>query len=228
VAFKSLDELRRAASVSDTIEIEISDMPLLLEDGLNSLLFNDPFSKVCFTASVVSEFLRAGSVIYVDLDTLFSSYFRNGMFTFSGDTRDLLIYLPLANQFEEMLPDICSAIASDIALVVMDSLGSFYHLYDRIKVGALNHLLSSYVSLVLNHVNRYGSRLLVTSMIRHRKTTEWILAPSSRRLIESKSDVILLAEPAGSNLAVNVLKHSERRVESKKLLLSKTQIPIKF
>jgi hypothetical protein len=226
VAFKSLDDIRKAASQSKIIEIETSDIQLLLDrKGLNSLLFTEPFSKLCFTGSTVSEFLNGGDVIYIDLDTAFTSYVRNGVFTFSDDN-ELLIYLPAANEFEEMLVDICAKINSDVALVVIDSLNSFYHLYDRIKIGSLNHLLSSYVSLLLNHSNRFDSRLLVTSMIRHRKTTEWVLAPASKRLIESKSSVILDADLLDGNLSISLLKHQRLSNGSMKLLLTKEQIPI--
>lgn len=225
MTFKSLDDLRKATSRSEIVEIESSDMGLLFDEkGLNSLLFTEPFSKVCFTCSVVSAFLRNGNVIYIDLDTAFTSYVRNGIFSFSENSNKLLIYMPRANEFEEMLADICSAINSDIKLVVIDSLNSFYHLYDRIKIGSLNHLLSSYVSLLLNHSRRVGSRLLVTSMIRHRKTTEWILAPASKRLIESKSSVILTADLVNGNLAINLMRHKE--LVDSKLLLRKEQIPI--
>ena len=227
MAFKSLDDFKKAAILSGIMEIETSDMQFLLDErGLNSLLFTEPFSKLCFTCSAVSEFLRRGNVIYIDLDTAFTSYVRNGIFTFTADGNDLLIYLPSANSFEEILADICSRINSDVELVVMDSINSFYHLYNGIKIGSLNHLLISYISLLLNHASKSGSRLLVTSMRRHRKTTEWVLVPASKRLIESKSKVILTADLSDGNLLVNLVKHGTLKSDSKKFLLAQKQIPI--
>jgi len=120
-----------------------------------------------------------------------------------------LIYTPSANEFEELLSDICSRINSDVALVIIDSLNSFYHLYDGVKVSSLNHLLSSYVSLLLDHTSRLGSRLLVTSMMRQRKTTEWILVPSNRRFIETKGGVILMVDLLDGALEINLLKHGK-------------------
>ncbi|MFQ5940289.1 MAG: hypothetical protein ACE5KA_01120 [Nitrososphaerales archaeon] len=227
MTFKSPDNIKKALSASETLEIETSDIQLLLDKkGLNSLLFTEPFSKLCFTCSAVSEFLRRGTVIYIDLDTVFTSYVRKGIFPISADAKDLLIYLPAANEFEEMLGDICSTINSRIDLIVMDSLNSFYHLYDGIRIGPLNHLLSSYVSLLLNHSITFSSTLLVTSMIRHKKRKEWILAPSSKRLIESKSSVVLMADLLGGNLTISLLKHGQLQNGSAKLLLRKGQIPI--
>ena len=224
--FKSGDDIKKALSWSDILEIDCSDLTLLLDDeGLNSLLYNEPFSKICFTCSVVSGFLQNGKVVYLDLDTLFTAYVRNGIFY--ADSGHLEIFLPSENEFERMLSDICSLLNPDVKLVVVDSLNSFYHLYDRMKIGSLNRLLSSYVSLLLNHTKRLGCKLLVTSMIRHKKASEWILAPSSKRLIEAKSSVILSAELVKGSLFINLLKHQPLKMDSKKLVIAKQYLPIK-
>ncbi|MEM2760570.1 MAG: hypothetical protein QXU32_10020 [Nitrososphaerales archaeon] len=225
MTFKSLAELKKVALRSEIVEMEIPDIKFLLDEkGLNSLVFTEPFSKTCFTCSTVSSFLSGSNVIYIDLDTVFTAYVRNNIFTFPEDSGYLSIYMPRASEFEESLADICSAIDSNSKLVIVDSINSFYHLYYKIRIGALNHLLSSYVLLLLNHCRRVGSRLLVTSMIRHKKTTEWVLAPSSRRLLESKSSAVLAADLLYGNLAINILKH--RELGNSKLLIRKEMIPI--
>lgn len=224
--FKGADELRKALASSDIVEIENPAIPLLFDSkGMNALLYNDAFSKICFTCSVVTEFMRKGKVVYMDLDTVFTSYVRNRVFDM--DSGDLEIFLPSEDQFESMLSDVCSHLDADASLVVVDSLNSFYHLYDKIKIGSLNHLLSAYISLLLNHTRRIGCKLLVTSMIRHKKAGEWILAPSSKRLIEAKSSVILNVELARSSLLVSVLKHQPLKLYLKKLVIVKTKIPIR-
>jgi len=225
VQFKSKDEIRKALAHSDILEIESLALPLLLDNkGINALLYNDPFSKLCFTCSVVSEFLKGNRVVYIDLDTVFTSYVRNGIF--DADSGGLEIFLPSENQFEPMFSDICSHLDTDTGLVVVDSLNSFYHLYDKIKIGSLNRLLSAYIALLLNHTRRIGCKLLVTSMIRHKKTSKWILAPSSKRLIEAKSSVIFNVELVRSGMIVNMLKNQPLKLYSKKLVIAKEQIPI--
>ena len=224
--FKSKDDIRRALARSDILEIESPALTLLLDSkGMNALLYNDAFSKICFTCSVVSEFLKYGKVVYIDLDTVFTSYVRNGIF--DADSGALEIFLPSENEFESMFSDICSHLDANAGLVVVDSLNSFYHLYDKIKIGSLNRLLSAYVALLLNHTRRVGCKLLVTSMIRHKKTSEWILAPSSKRLIEAKSSVIFNVELVRSGMVVSMLKHQPLKLYSKKLVIAKEQIPIR-
>ena len=224
--FKSRDDIKKALTHLDVLEIESPALPLLLDSkGMNALLYNDAFSKICFTCSAVSEFLKDCRVVYVDLDTVFTSYVRNGIFDL--DSGDLEIFLPSENEFESMLSDICSHLDANTGLVIVDSLNSFYHLYDRIKVGSLNRLLSAYISLLLNHTRRVGCKLLVTSMIRHKKTEEWILAPSSKRLIEAKSSVIFNVELFRNGLVISMLKHQPLKLYSKKLVIAKEQIPIR-
>jgi len=227
VQFKSKDDIKKALAHSDILAIENMTIPLLFDSGgMNALLYNDPFSKVCFTCSVVSEFLKYNRVVYIDLDTVFTSYVRNNIF--DADSGDLEIFLPSQNEFESILSDICSHLDAGTGLVVVDSLNSFYHLYDKIRIGSLNRLLSAYISLLLNHTRRIGSKLLVTSMIRHKKAVEWVLAPSSKRLIEAKSSVILDVELARDGLVVGMVKHQPLKVFSKRLFIAKEQIPIRF
>lgn len=225
MAFKSRDDMVRAVTRSKNVEIETSDLRFLLaRQSLNALLFTDPFSKICFNGSAVSEFLRNGDVLYIDLDSVFTAYVKNEFFLLPH-SNELTLYLPSANEFEKILADVCSRINGKVALIVVDSLNSFYHLYDRGEIGPLNHLLSSYVSLLLSHASKYGSVLLVTSMIRHKKTTEWVLAPASKRLIESRSNVILKADFHNNALVIDLLKHEELK-EGAKLLLPNQKIPI--
>jgi hypothetical protein len=211
---------------SDILEIDTSALPLLLDsNGMNALLYNDPFSKICFTSSVVAEFLKQGRVVYIDLDTVFTSYIRNGIY--DADSGTLEIFLPSENEFESMLSDICCHLDADVGLVVVDSVNSFYHLYDKIKIGSLNRLLSAYMMLLLNHTRRAGCNLLLASMIRHKKAAQWILAPSSKRLIEAKCSVIFNVA-LESGLVVEMLRHGPFRLRSKKLVIPKKQIPITF
>jgi len=226
VQFKSKDDLKRALADSDVVEVEKPTLPLLLDSkGMNALLYSDPFSKICFTCSLVSEYLQHGRVVYIDLDTVFTSYTKNHIF--DVDSGDLEIFLPSENEFESMLSDICSHLDTNVVLVVVDSLNSFYHLYDKIKVGSLNRLLSAYISLLLSHTRKVGCALLVTSMIRHKKASEWVLAPSSKRLIEARSSVILNAQLNTNGLSVDIVNNQPLKLHSKKLVIAKDQIPIR-
>jgi hypothetical protein len=77
-------------------------------------------------------------------------------------------------------------------------------------IGRLNHLISIFIMLLVQHGIYYKIPVLVTSMVRYKKVSEdlWIKAPACRRLLNQKSLVRLSVEMINDNdLSVNVMKH---------------------
>ena len=76
--------------------------------------------------------------------------------------------------------------------------------------GRLNHLLSIFLMLLVQHGLYYKIPVLVTSMVRYKKVSEdlWVKAPACRRLLNQKSVVRLSAEMLNDNdLSLNIMKH---------------------
>jgi hypothetical protein len=76
--------------------------------------------------------------------------------------------------------------------------------------GRLNHLLSIFIMLLVQHGLYYKVPVLVTSMVRYKKVSEdlWVKAPACRRLLNQKSVVRLSVEMLNDNdLSVNIMKH---------------------
>jgi hypothetical protein len=76
--------------------------------------------------------------------------------------------------------------------------------------GRLNHLLSIFIMLLVQHGLYYKIPVLVTSMVRYKKVSEdlWVKAPACRRLLNQKSLVRLSAEMLNDNdLSLNIMKH---------------------
>jgi hypothetical protein len=77
-------------------------------------------------------------------------------------------------------------------------------------VGRLNHLLSIFIMLLVQHGIYYKIPVLVTSMVRYKKVSEdlWVKAPTCRRLLNQKSLVRLSVEMVNDNdLSVKIMKH---------------------
>jgi hypothetical protein len=77
-------------------------------------------------------------------------------------------------------------------------------------IGRLNHLLSIFIMLLVQHGIYYEIPVLVTSMVRYKKVSEdlWVKAPACRRLLNRKSVVRLSVEMLNDNdLSVNIMKH---------------------
>ncbi len=77
-------------------------------------------------------------------------------------------------------------------------------------IGRLNHLLSVFIMLLVQHGIYYKIPVLVTSMVRYKRVSEelWVKAPACRRLLNQKSLVRLSVEMFNDNdLSVKVMKH---------------------
>jgi len=125
---------------------------ILSVDGLNALIFNDPYAKLCFTSMLASRcclsrihqkswhFIQK-KVTYIDLDTTFSAYLRARLILKQStitmtETRNPLedlqksikIYLPTEGNFESILNEVMDSM-SESCLIIFDSVNSFYNLY---------------------------------------------------------------------------------------------------
>ena len=95
---------------------------ILSRGGLNTLMFTDPYAKLCYTVHLASKFDR---IIYIDLDTTFTAYFNAG-FVHTNSIVD--IYLPSEGRLAAMTKDVLESMG-DSSLVIFDSVNSFYNLF---------------------------------------------------------------------------------------------------
>jgi hypothetical protein len=165
-------------------------------DGLNTLIFNDPYAKLCFTSMLASKYQK---IIYIDLDTAFTAYVSAGLLlkNMNNANNTIKIYLPSEGQFESLMMDIIDSMPSS-SIVIFDSVNSFYNMYyKKIDIHSghgisnLNHLLSIFLMLLLKYGKILNIPILVTSMIRYKKGNKWVQSPASKRLLQKKSIVKL-------------------------------------
>jgi hypothetical protein len=178
-----------------------SSAKILSTGGLNTLMFTDPYAKLCYTVHLASQFDR---VIYVDLDTIFTAYFNAGLV----QTNRVDIYLPSEGRLAVMTKEVLESMR-DSSLVIFDSVNSFYNLFPiRERVGGLNHLLSVLIMLLVRRGVDLNVPVLVTSMLRYRKDGGWVQSPASRRLLQRKSTVKLSVEwRERSDVALKIVEH---------------------
>lgn len=173
---------------------------ILSTRGLNTLMFSDPYAKLCFAAHLVSQFEK---VTYIDLDTTFAAYFNAGLVRANG----VDIYLPSEGRLVPMVKDALESMGRN-SLVIFDSVNSFYNLFRaRERTGGLNHLLSVLLMLLVRRGVDENIPVLATSMLRYRKDSGWVQSPASRRLLQRKSVTRLSVERIESTLAVTIVEH---------------------
>jgi hypothetical protein len=186
---------------------------ILSRGGLNTLMFTDPYAKLCYTVHLASKFDR---IIYIDLDTTFTAYFNAG-FVHTNSIVD--IYLPSEGRLAAMTKDVLESMG-DSSLVIFDSVNSFYNLFPiRQRMGSLNHLLSVLIMLLVRRGLDANVPVLATSMLRYRKDSGWVQSPASRRLLQRKSAVKLSVELHESDLELKIVQHES--IEAGKIFVYK-------
>lgn len=175
---------------------------LLNIDGLNTLLFYNPYAKLCFTSTITSYFNKT---TYLDFDTTYTAYVKSNLIK-NYTLRNISLFTPCEGELELSLNKILYSI-SNSSLLIIDSLNSFYNLYfkkidiESLKgISNIQHTLSNFVMILLKLCQSLSIPILVTSMIRYRKKKEWIKTFTNRRLLQNKSTVILFVEMQSNNM----------------------------
>jgi hypothetical protein len=224
---------------------------ILSPAGLNSLIFDDPYAKLCFVGMLASHYclkhwrhrhqssstIPKKEVIYIDLDSKFTAYVKAGLLLkwvtkdlvrrpittsrtgsrssiIEDDHKSIKIYLAAEGEFESILEDVLATM-SESCIVIFDSVNSFYNLYYRKinlqsgrNLSNMNHLLSIFLMLLVKHGLPLDVPILATSMIRYKKTKDWIQLPSSNRLLRAKSAVKLYVEMTNEcDISVRIINH---------------------
>jgi hypothetical protein len=175
---------------------------LLAIDGLNTLLFYNPYAKLCFTSTITSYFRKT---TYLDFDTTYTAYIRSNLIK-NYTLNDISLFTPYEGELELSINKILSNI-SNSSLLIIDSLNSFYNLYykkidmESLKgISNIQHTLSNFLMILLKLCQSLKIPILVTSMIRYRKKKEWIKTFTNKRLLQNKSTVILFVEMQNNNI----------------------------
>ena len=183
---------------------------ILNVNGLNTLLFYNPYAKLCFTSTITSYFKKT---TYLDFDTTYTAYVRSNLIK-NYTLNNISLFTPSEGELELLINKILYSI-SNSSLLIIDSLNSFYNLYykkidiESLKgISNIQHTLSNFVMILLKLCQSLSIPILVTSMIRYRKKKEWIKTFTNRRLLQNKSAVFLFVEMQSNNMIfLDIITH---------------------
>ena len=175
---------------------------LLTIGGLNTLLFYNPYAKLCFTSTITSYFKKT---TYLDFDTTYTAYTKSNLIK-NSTFNDISLFTPNEGELESLITNIVSNI-SNSSLLIIDSLNSFYNLYykkidiESLKgISTIQHTLSNFLMILLKFCQSLRIPILVTNMMRYRKMEKWIKTPTNKRFLQKKSTVILFVELLSQNM----------------------------
>ncbi len=200
---------------------------ILDNSGFNTLIYDDPYAKICLITSIILEFQNnteyQKKIAYIDLDAAFTSYAKAGLIPsieiekidddiYQSQSGGLKIYLPSKDILDFIVVDLIKSM-EEYSLIIFDSINSFYNLfYDKIvpssnnslKIGSLNQLLYFFLMLILKHTSYFNIPFLVTSMIRYKRKG----VVTSNRLLNKKSSLNFYVKMKNINdLSVTILRH---------------------
>lgn len=197
----------------------------LLLGEINLLLCSAPYAKTVFLAGIVSQTLNdGGSVFYIDLDSIFTVYLRHGVYEMPR-SENLSLFNPNVLEIDETIAKICSVNHSDLNLIVLDSVNTFYHQFDRESpFSGLNRYLSVCLSLLKDLSRRVGAAVVVCSLpVARREASQgrysWVLSHPGGRVLKFKSELMMNIDGAGRDLVVDVLKSPGKKGNGVKLRL---------
>ena len=215
---------------------------ILDNSGFNTLIYDDPYAKICLITSIILEFQNnteyQKKIAYIDLDAAFTSYAKAGLIPFieiekidddiyQSQSGGLKIYLPSKDILDFIVVDLIKSM-EEYSLIIFDSINSFYNLfYDKIvpssnnslKIGSLNQLLYFFLMLILKHTSYFNIPFLVTSMIRYKRKG----VVTSNRLLNKKSSLNFYVKMKNINdLSVTILRHP--KINQKNFII-KNKIP---
>ena len=179
-------------------------------NGLNTLLFYNPYAKLCFTSTITSYFKKT---TYLDFDTTYTAYVRSNLIK-NYTLNNISLFTPSEGELELLINKILYSI-SNSSLLIIDSLNSFYNLYykkidiESLKgISNIQHTLSNFVMILSKLCQSLSIPILVTTMIRYRKKKEWIKTFTNRRLLQNKSAVFLFVEMQSNNMIfLDIITH---------------------
>jgi hypothetical protein len=200
---------------------------ILDNSGFNTLIYDDPYAKICLITSIILEFQNnteyQKKIAYIDLDAAFTSYAKAGLIPsieiekidddiYQSQSGGLKIYLPSKDILDFIVVDLIKSM-EEYSLIIFDSINSFYNLFydkivpssnNRLKIGSLNQLLYFFLMLILKHTSYFNIPFLVTSMIRYKRKG----VVTSNRLLNKKSSLNFYVKMKNINdLSVSILRH---------------------
>ena len=142
------------------------------------VLCSEPFDKMEFLDVMIS--CTTYSVVFVDMDLLYTGYVKSGMIRRRNDVE---IFRPSRQDWMTEFAKIVLASSKGRTLIVIDSLNGMHGAFDDIESA---RFVNSCIMLLASLGRQADSLVIVTAMVRPGNGRGWVLAPGGRQIIRSR------------------------------------------
>ncbi len=167
------------------------------------VLCSEPFHKVEFLYRLINSI--ESKIIFVDLDLLYTGYVESGMIP---KNKNVIIFHPEKENWEEKLTEIISKVSKEKFLVVIDSFNGVYNMFDDLESA---RFVNSCIMLLSSMANQTSSSVVVTGMARKKENVGWIISPGGKQIIKSEKTGVYFIKKNQNNLIFTSLEENDRR-----------------
>ena len=167
------------------------------------VLCSEPFHKIEFLYRLINSI--ESKIIFVDLDLLYTGYVESGMIP---KNKNVIIFHPEKENWEEKLTEIISKVSKEKFLVVIDSFNGVYNMFDDLESA---RFVNSCIMLLSSLANQTSSSVVVTGMARKKENVGWIISPGGKQIIKSEKTGVYFIKKNQNNLIFTSLEENDRK-----------------
>ena len=160
----------------------------------NLVLCSNSFHKIEFLNELINSV--ENSVIFVDMDLLYSGYIESKMIQ---KRDDLVIFQPNKLNWEKKLSEIITKGSKTEFLIIIDSFNGIYNLFDDLESA---RFVNSCIMLLSSLGKQSNSTIVITAMARKKDNNEWILSPGGKHILKSAKTGIYFLKKIQNDLKI--------------------------
>jgi len=163
----------------------------------NLVLCSNSFHKIEFLNELINSV--ENSVIFVDMDLLYSGYIESKMIQ---KRDDLVIFQPNKLNWEKKLSEIITKGSKKQFLIIIDSFNGIYNLFDDLESA---RFVNSCIMLLSSLGKQSNSTVVITAMARKKDSNEWILSPGGKHILKSAKTGVYFLKKNQNDLKIKIL-----------------------
>jgi len=164
------------------------------------VLCSEPFHKTEFLNRLINTVEE--SIIFVDLDLLYSGYVESGMIQ---KKKNITILCPNKTDWKEKLSEIITKSSEKKILIIIDSFNGVYNMFDDLESAIF---VNSCIMLLSSIGKQVGTSVIVTAMARKNEKNEWILSPGGKHIIKSEKTGVFFLKKVENIITISKIEKS--------------------
>ena len=180
----------------DQKKVTIRDV--LEQNTANMIFYEDPFAKISFFSSEISNWKVP--IFYLDFDLQYTGFVRSGIIK---EMKNLTLLCPENGSLREGLKSVIAKITRERSLIILDSLNGLFNVLEGNK--DVGRLVNSFLMLLVSAANHTKSTIMVGISSKLNEEEKWVLYNTGRSVIDNEHFTKILLAKKENNRFVTLL-----------------------